>query len=235
MSSQVSEICTHKKWKQWREQDELHCSFFLMLPQLPREKGRWNWIAEHILANKATEQKSRAAAAGTRPHQNITTLANNGKKEVREHKSGVKTSKVGRGCVWWVWYWEAHSGSDCGQNRIKSFRAPWFLASLMDLIWTNALSGICRALLVLVSGFSVLCCPPPCLNPDCPHGFHLRLNGSCVFKPTCLVPPCHTGRCNSGYVVDLGCVWVKFFWVETWFWALFLIRPPVWSFRTNPN
>lgn len=100
MSSQVSEICTHKKWKQWREQDELHCSFFLMLPQLPREKGRWNWIAEHILANKATEQKSRAAAAGTRPHQNITTLANNGKKEVREHKSGVKTSKVGRGwCV----------------------------------------------------------------------------------------------------------------------------------------
>lgn len=65
-----------------------------MLPQLPRETGRWNWIAEHISANKATEQKSRAAAAGTRPHQNITTLANNGKKEVREHKSGVKTSKV---------------------------------------------------------------------------------------------------------------------------------------------
>lgn len=155
MSSQVSEICTHTKWKQWREQDGLHCSSFLMLPQLPRETGRWNWIAEHISANKATEQKSRAAAAGTRPHQNITTLANNGKKEVREHKSGVKTSKVEReGGAWWVWYWAAYSGSDCGQNGIKSFRAPWFLVSLADLI--------------LVSGFSVLSCPPSLSEPWLP-------------------------------------------------------------------
>lgn len=40
---------------------------------------KWNWIAEHILANKATERKTRASV-GTWPHQSIITLAKSGKK-----------------------------------------------------------------------------------------------------------------------------------------------------------
>lgn len=31
------QICTHEKLEQWRKQDELHCSAFLVLPRLPCE------------------------------------------------------------------------------------------------------------------------------------------------------------------------------------------------------
>lgn len=107
------------------------------------------------------------------------------RKGIREHKSGVKTRKVGgdsRG-AWWVWYRAARSGGKLWTQLNKSPSEQWSSVSLMDLIWINDLSGICWAPLVIVSVLSL----PPYRNPlltSCvslsPVYFNPPLLGACA-------------------------------------------------------
>lgn len=125
------------------------------------------------------------------------------RKGIREHKSGVKTRKVGgdsRGA--WVWHRAARSGGKLWTNLNKSPPEQWSSVSLTDLIWMNDLSGICWALLVIVSVLSL----PPYRNPLLTSG----LTVSRVFRPTSARRLCQTGWYTRGFARAL--TWGVFGW-----------------------